>query len=159
MSIHRKTYIQQLPITLEEAWEFFSRPDNLAKVTPPDMKFRITNGVSGSVIHEGMIITYAIAVIPVPWTTEISRVVKNEMFEDRQIAGPFDLWQHRHLFRAIEGGVEMTDVIDYQLPLGPLGEFANALVVDRLLDQLFRYRRRMIGDLFSSEPARSEINR
>ena len=34
---------QHLPISLEEAWDFFSSPNNLAKITPPDMGFIITS--------------------------------------------------------------------------------------------------------------------
>lgn len=150
MSKHRKTYVQNIPVSLEQAWEFFSLPDNLSRITPPEMMFRITNGMQGMNIHEGMIITYTLypfMMIPVNWTTEIVRVSKPDFFEDRQIRGPYEEWNHRHLFRVISGGVEMTDMIEYRLPLDLFGDLINEFVVARRLDEVFGYRRRKIGDI------------
>lgn len=150
MSLHTKTWVQRIPVTLEEAWDFFSMPDNLAKITPPEMFFRITNGSSGRPIHEGMIITYTLypfMLIPVSWATEITKVSKPDSFEDRQLQGPYDVWRHRHLFRQIDGGVEMTDIVEYQLPLGAFGELVESLIVGRRLDEVFAYRHRMIAEI------------
>ena len=41
MAKHVLERTQFLPITLEEAWTFFSTPRNLALITPPDMGFVI----------------------------------------------------------------------------------------------------------------------
>ena len=41
--IYTLTSSQILPISLEEAWEFFTVPTNLDKITPDEMNFRITN--------------------------------------------------------------------------------------------------------------------
>ena len=54
---------QHLPITLEVAWQFFSNPQNLEKITPQNMSFQITSPLSKKV-YEGQIITYNIGLLP-----------------------------------------------------------------------------------------------
>jgi ligand-binding SRPBCC domain-containing protein len=53
-----KTY-QKLPISIEEAWEFFSSPKNLKIITPPYMGFDITSG-GDEPMYPGQIITYIV---------------------------------------------------------------------------------------------------
>lgn len=67
---------------------------------------------------------------------------------DEQRSGPYALWHHQHHFKAIKGGVQMTDILTYALPLGPLGVIANKLLVKKQLDNIFDYRRKAIDDLF-----------
>ncbi|NTU93279.1 MAG: SRPBCC family protein [Chlorobiaceae bacterium] len=153
MSLHTRTWTQRIPVTIGEAWDFFSVPDNLSKITPPEMFFRITNASAAQPIREGMIITYTLypfMLIPVSWATEITKVAKPEFFEDRQLEGPYEEWRHRHLFREIEHGVEMTDIVDYRLPLGAFGELVESLIVGRRLDEVFAYRRRRIAEILGS---------
>lgn len=50
---------QELNISLEEAWEFFSNPSKLNDITPEYMGFKITSDISSG-FYPGMIITYKI---------------------------------------------------------------------------------------------------
>ncbi|CAK9252042.1 unnamed protein product [Sphagnum jensenii] len=80
----------------------------------------------------GQIITYTVSPIlgiPLFWMTEITHVREREYFIDEQRFGPYALWHHKHFFRAVPGGTEMTDLLDYKLPLGFLGNIAHALFV------------------------------
>jgi ligand-binding SRPBCC domain-containing protein len=150
MAFHELSFVQNIPVSIDTAWSFFSSPKNLARITPPEMMFRITGGSLGEEIYPGMTICYTLypfMMIPVNWTTEIVRVSKPDFFEDRQIRGPYEEWNHRHLFRVISGGVEMTDMIEYRLPLDLFGDLINEFVVARRLDEVFGYRRRKIGDI------------
>lgn len=152
MSLQKRSWVQRIPVTPEEAWEFFSLPDNLARITPPEMFFRITSG-GGQPIREGMVLNYTLypfMLLPVEWATEITKVSKPDFFEDRQLRGPYEVWRHRHLFRAIADGVEMTDLVDYQLPLGFFGDLVDGLIVGRRLDEVFAYRRRRIGEILGT---------
>jgi ligand-binding SRPBCC domain-containing protein len=58
------------------------------------------------------------------------------------------MWHHQHHFKAVEGGVEMTDLVHYQLPLGFLGDIAHALFVRRQLEGIFDYRIKKLEELF-----------
>ena len=123
---------QFLPISINEAWDFFSTPANLSKITPADMNFRIISKLGDSSIYPGMKIEYIVSPllnIPMKWTTEIGAVNKPYNFTDTQLKGPYKLWEHTHTFVAVPGGVNMTDEVKYALPLGVLGQIAHAILV------------------------------
>jgi ligand-binding SRPBCC domain-containing protein len=150
MNLHTKTWVQRLPVPIDVAWDFFSQPDNLARITPPEMFLRVDGGSTGKPISEGMQLSYTLypfMMIPVRWTTEIMRVSRPDFFEDRQLEGPYELWHHTHRFREIDGGTEMTDIVEYALPFDLLGEVVEALIVGRRLDEVFEYRRRKVAEI------------
>src|SRR5262249_14357934 len=136
---------QLLPVDLQTAWAFFSSPNNLAKITPPEMGFiPLTPMADEAEIHTGMLIEYTVKPllgIPLHWQTEIKTVEKPYRFVDIQLKGPYRLWEHTHTFTQTGKGVLMKDEVKYQLPLGPLGSVAHALLVRRKLQALFRFRK------------------
>lgn len=157
MKIYSIKRIQFLPITLSEAWEFFSSPGNLASITPPGMNFSITAISGGEKIYAGQVIRYKVTVLPlvrVTWVAEITQVREPSFFVDEQRFGPYKWWHHEHHFREVPGGVEMTDEVNYLLPMGILGRFANVLFVSSQLNSIFDYRRKVLQDFF-----RPKINR
>ena len=151
MKVHTLEQTQFLPITLDEAWDFFSSPRNLDKITSDDVGFKILS-VSGDKIHSGQIITYKITVppgIPMTWVTEITHVDHKKSFVDDQRFGPYKLWHHRHSFEEVEGGIEMHDLIHYALPVSPFGEIAHAPFVRPQLEKIFKSRREMLDKHFT----------
>jgi ligand-binding SRPBCC domain-containing protein len=152
MAVHTLKTVQRLPISLEHAWDFFSSPANLKEITPDHLDFRITSDPQFlGKMYAGQIITYTVRPllgIPMFWMTEITHVQDHQFFVDEQRFGPYALWHHQHHFRAIEGGVEMTDYIHYKVPLGPLGDLANWLLVRGQLKQIFDYRYRVLEQKF-----------
>jgi ligand-binding SRPBCC domain-containing protein len=80
--------------------------------------------------------------------TEITHVEPGQFFVDEQRVGPYALWHHQHHFKSVEGGVEMTDLVHYRIPLGWLGDLANALFVRRQLESIFNYRWNKLESLF-----------
>jgi ligand-binding SRPBCC domain-containing protein len=143
---------QNLPIPLEEAWNFFSSPLNLPKITPPQMKFVVTSDYDNDVkMYPGMIITYKLTPllgIKVNWMTEITHVKEPEYFVDEQRFGPYALWHHQHHFKTIKGGVQMTDLVNYAVPYGFLGRIANNILVKKQIKNIFAYRTQEINKLF-----------
>jgi ligand-binding SRPBCC domain-containing protein len=69
-------------------------------------------------------------------------------FVDVQLKGPYQLWHHTHTFQPRDGGTHMTDVVNYALPLGPLGAIAHALMVGRDVEGIFDFRREKIQRIF-----------
>lgn len=154
MQIHRLIRSQLLPISLEKAWEYFSRPENLNNLTPNDMHFEILTDVKGKKMHQGMIIEYRVSPlfrIPLRWVTEITEVEEPYFFIDTQLKGPFALWHHEHHFEKKGNGTQMTDKLHYALPLGFLGEFANKLIVEKRVLNIFNYREEKVKSLFQEE--------
>jgi ligand-binding SRPBCC domain-containing protein len=142
---------QKLPISLNEAWDFFSSPANLQKITPANMGFQIISKHHGEVMYAGQIIEYKVKPvlgIPLYWMTEITQVVDKKFFIDEQRYGPYSLWHHQHHFKAVDGGVEMTDIVHYKLPFWFLGDIANTLFVKKQLDEIFDFRFKKVEELF-----------
>jgi ligand-binding SRPBCC domain-containing protein len=141
---------QFIPTGIQEAWAFFSNPDNLSRITPPGMGFKIISR-SGEAMYPGMIISYKVKPllgIPLIWVTEITHVKDKSYFVDEQRIGPYRLWHHQHHFKETSGGIEMLDRVDYALPLGFIGRLANSLFVRRKLEQIFRYREQQVREIF-----------
>jgi ligand-binding SRPBCC domain-containing protein len=141
---------QILPITVETAWEFFSNPANLVKITPPGMDFRITSPVQGE-IYAGQILTYTLRPllrVAVDWTTEITHVERPNFFVDEQRFGPYRFWHHQHRFREVEGGVEMHDLVHYMLAHDQLATLINRLFIAPRLRRIFDYRSAAITKFF-----------
>ncbi len=139
-----------LPISLNEAWDFFSSPENLNKITPEDMGFIITNKPAKK-MFAGQIITYKVSPllgIKINWMTEITHVKEKEYFIDEQRFGPYALWHHRHSFKETENGVEMEDEVNYKLGFSFLGNIAHSLFVKKKLDHVFEYRQQRIAEIF-----------
>ena len=150
MKAHLIDKIQRLPITLEEAWDFFSSPKNLAEITPDHLGFKILSGADTD-MYPGQIIEYTVKPIlgiPMYWMTEIKNVAYQSFFIDEQRYGPYTLWHHKHFFKEIEGGVEMRDIVHYKIPLGLLGRIVNWLFVQRQLQQIFNYRFQILEKKF-----------
>jgi ligand-binding SRPBCC domain-containing protein len=143
MAVYTISTKQQLPISLADAWDYFSSPDNLKEITPDYMNFKILSNSNSKKMFPGQIITYnvhPVLGIPLYWMTEITHVKENVYFIDEQRFGPYVLWHHQHHFKEIEGGVEMTDLVHYKLPLGWLGDLAQWLFVKKQLKGIFDYR-------------------
>lgn len=150
-TLHRR---QNLPISIEKAWNFFSNPKNLKTITPDYMEFDILSG-DDRAMFSGQIIQYIVtpfAGIKTKWVTEITHVKDKEYFVDEQRFGPYALWHHKHFLREIRGGVEMEDVIDYKLPFGMLGQMVHPFLVAPKLKEIFEYRKEKLKEIFGDFP-------
>ena len=148
--VYRLKTVQNLPISIEKAWDFLSDPGNLKTITPDYMGFKILEGAEEK-MYAGQIIKYIVTPVlglPLRWVTEITQVEDQKYFVDEQRFGPYSLWHHKHFIKAIPGGVEMIDIVDYKLPLGMLGRIAHPLFVKRQLNQIFNYRYNKLVELF-----------
>ena len=142
--------VQNMPLTLQKAWNFFSKPANLKDITPANMGFIIRSRYHGEQMYPGQIIEYTVKPllsIPFYWMTEITHVADGKYFIDEQRFGPYSLWHHQHHFKQIPGGVEMTDIVHYKIPFWFLGDIANALLVRNELKKIFDFRRQKVEEL------------
>ena len=143
--------VQQLPVTLNTAWEFFSSPVNLKEITPGNLGFNIISKHHGETMYAGQIIEYKVSPvlgIPLYWMTEITHVEDKKYFVDEQRFGPYQMWHHQHHFKEVSGGVEMTDIVHYKLPFWFLGDIAYGLFVKKQLQHIFDYRFKKVEELF-----------
>ena len=142
MKIFKLKYSQKLPISLNEAWDFLSSPNNLELITPKSMDFNITDW-DRKKAYPGQIIQYTVKPIlgiKINWVTEITHVRGKEYFVDEQRFGPYTFWHHKHFIKEIEGGVIMEDVIHYKPPFGLIGVLLNFLFINSKLNSIFKHR-------------------
>ena len=150
MKIFRLEKSINLPITIEECWEFFSNPNNLKVITPKYMGFDILD-LEDTKIYAGQIIKYNVSPLfglNMKWVTEITHVKKNKFFVDEQRFGPYKFWHHKHKFEIIDGGIKAIDILDYALPLGVVGEFFHPLFIKPKLEEIFKYREKKLIEIF-----------
>ncbi|RZL06665.1 MAG: hypothetical protein EOO89_24130 [Pedobacter sp.] len=140
---------------METAWDFFSRPSNLSKITPEDMNFQVTSveEVGKKSMYPGMIITYTVKPFPfikMSWVTEITHVREPEYFIDEQRFGPFAFWHHEHKFIPVDGGVLMHDTLHYSVGWSIIGNVANNMLVEQRIMDIFKFRTKKITEIFGS---------
>ena len=141
--------IQKLPISLKESWSFFSNPKNLFKITPTHMNFKILTDFNK--IYKGQIIKYRVSPFPlfrVGWTTKITDVEEPFSFIDKQISGPFTIWEHEHIFEKSKNEIIAYDIVKFKLPLGILGRFLGSWLVKFQIRKIFEFRERQLNKIF-----------
>lgn len=156
MQIHTLKTVQTLGCSLDEAWDFISSPANLKMITPEYMGFEITSEFNREKMFSGMIVRYNVKPVfglPIRWVTEITHVEEPYYFVDEQRFGPYKFWHHKHFLRETADGVEMTDVVHYALPFGPFGAMVHPILVRPKLEDIFRYRRKILAKIFPFEKA------
>jgi len=141
---------QWLPLALDQTFAFFAEPENLPRITPPWLGFRILTPRPLRMAR-GLRIDYRVRVlgVPVRWRSLISVYDPPHRFCDVQLAGPYRRWEHTHRFQAEGGGTLVHDRVVYDPPLGPLGGALDALLIRRQLDAIFGYRRERIAALLA----------
>lgn len=151
-TLRRTTFV---PADLDRVFGIFKDPHNLEAFTPPWLGFRILS-TSDEVVREGTRIRYrlSLAGFPISWESRITEFQELSHFADEQLKGPYRRWYHRHTFTVVPGGVEMTDVVDYALPFGPLGRLVHWLIVRHQLRSIFDYRTKVITEMFGAAPPR-----
>jgi ligand-binding SRPBCC domain-containing protein len=135
-----------VPLDEREAFAFFEDPRNLARITPPWLRFEIA-AKRDIEMREGAVIDYTIRWmgISLAWKTTITAYDPPRFFVDEQTRGPYALWRHRHTLEPVPGGTRIADRVEYALPLGLLGRLAHWLVVRRQLEHIFAYRAKAVA--------------
>ena len=145
---------------LAEVFGFFADAANLERLTPPFLKFQILTPLPIE-MRAGTLIDYRLRLLGVPfrWKTLIELFEPEQRFIDVQLRGPYRTWRHTHEFTAVEGGTRLGDRVDYAIALGPLGEIARSLFVERTVREIFAYRTKIIEQVFGSGAPGVDANR
>ena len=145
-SLERSTFIAA-PIS--DVFAFFTVAQNLARITPPALGLQIIDAPARR-LRGGDRIRYRIRIggIPLTWVTVLSDWEEGRRFVDVQERGPYRRWRHEHTLQPAEGGVIMLDRVEYELPLGRIGEFFAGWFVGRQLNAIFEYRTKVMHELF-----------
>ncbi len=152
MAVHTLHTKQILRATRQEAWDFFSNPRNLLRITPPELGFEVLTPDLPPRMREGMVIAYRVRPLlglPMTWLSQITLVEEGVRFIDEQRRGPYAVWHHEHEFHDLgDGRIEMEDRVTYVLPFGPLGDLVHGPLVRPQLEKIFAYREKVVRELF-----------
>jgi ligand-binding SRPBCC domain-containing protein len=140
---------QLLPQNRDELFPFFSQARNLESITPPWLRFEVRTP-EPIVMESGALIKYRLywRGLPIAWTTEITVWEPPFRFVDRQLRGPYRLWEHEHRFEQHEDGTLMTDILRYAV-FG--GRLVQKLFVARDVERVFEFRKRRLEELFAAK--------
>lgn len=128
-----------------EVFAWHARPGALERLLPPWEDARVAERSGG--IRDGATTVLELRKGPLRlrWVARHRDVEEGRQFADEQVAGPFRRWRHLHRFLPAEGeGCLMEDRVDYELPLGALGELVAGAYVRRRLGRAFRWRHRRV---------------
>lgn len=151
-STHRLERCQTIDRSRDEVFAFFADAANLELLTPGFLRFRILTPLPIR-MFEGARIDYALRLfgLPFTWRTRITKWEPGVSFVDEQESGPYALWRHTHRFESQGASTIMHDLVEYAEPLGPLGHVAHGLVVRRMLDRIFDFRRDATARLLATD--------
>ncbi len=150
MQILERTTLIKAPRA--EVFAFFEDPNNLKRITPGWMNLAIDR-IDDLPVRPDFRIEYHLKwlnVVRMNWVTLIKDYEPPRFFADEQAKGPYKYWRHVHTFEDVEGGTQMRDRVQYELPFGPLGTITHKLVVQRQINGIFDYRNRQIRKIFAT---------
>lgn len=147
MRVYTHSSELSLPWSQEEVFAFFADVANLGLITPPWLHFRMVTSQPVT-LRPGALIDYRLRVhgIPLRWRTEIKVWEPPCRFVDRQLRGPYRLWEHEHTFEEVDGGTLCRDHVRYAVPGG---ELVYRLLVRREVERIFAHRREVLKQRFS----------
>ena len=149
-----RTQVIQRPV--DDVFAFFAEARNLEAITPRWLRFEVLTPEPIE-LREGSILEYRLRVhgIPMRWVSRIDAWEPGHRFVDRQLRGPYRLWEHTHEVSEHPQGTLSRDLVRYALPLGPLGVLARTLLVRRDLERIFEFRREAVVRLLSNAAVHS----
>lgn len=151
MKTSRITRHQFINLPVEKVFEFFKSPENLGKLTPPEMSWKILTPkpIKMSV---GKVFDYSISLfgIPLTWKSIITDFDPPYRFVDEQLAGPYRFWHHSHVFEKANGGTMVRDEVHYLVPMGIVGKIIEMIIIRHQLDRIFNYRQEALKKHFDS---------
>ncbi len=169
---HSLQFSDWVPFPVPQVFKFFSNPENLARLMPPETQTRIdrlqlippppspdgnvTSAKNAAGVGSILFTSFRpLRWLPLrqPWIAAITEFEWNHHFADIQQKGPFKRWHHRHEFlvdtREGLSGTLVHDVIDYEVGFGPLGALVNSLFVARQMRSTFAARQKILPGLLS----------
>ena len=136
-------FVKESPINAppERLFAFHASPGALERLTPPWEPVKLVSGGDSIRVGARVVLETKVGPVPLRWVAEHVAYDPPHSFEDVQVSGPFHKWHHRHEFHPNgPGGSTLRDVVQYELPLGKLGEICGGWYVRHKLQKLFAYR-------------------
>ena len=140
--------IQVIDKPIREVFSFFENPENLEKITPTSVGFKIKTP-RPLVMKEGAIFEYTIrlGIISFPWKTVITIYDPPFKFQDVQKFGPYKKWEHTHEFIEVGKKTKMIDTVNYDLFPSFLRKLINKLFIKKRVEKIFNFRKKNLDKI------------
>lgn len=135
---------------LERVFHFHDDTNNLIKITPRYISVSFTTKGPQGLGQDIYLTVRHLGIIPTSWHVRITEYQPPHRMVDEQIKGPFASWKQIRIVEALSEGTKLTDVVEYELPLGWFGRLVNAIAVRKQIVGMFRYRQRRTKELIES---------
>ena len=141
LSFKYKTKIKQ---PLNNVFDFYSNPRNINLLTPWFAKVSCTPEKK---ISKNEVFTIEINMLGIKNKVEIliKNYEENKLFTDLQIKGPFNYWEHNHIFKYENNETIMYDVINYNSKFKLLDKMYIFHLIFKIV---FYYREKKILAIF-----------
>ena len=145
-----------LPASQRNVFDFFADAGNLELLTPPWLRFRIETALPLE-MEEGVTIDYRLRLrwVSIRWRTEISLWEPPVRFVDRQVRGPYQVWEHTHTFEEQSNGTLVCDTVHFRSRGGRLVE---GFFVIPDLRRIFAFRHAQLSRIFGANETLSTAN-
>ena len=144
----KESHINATPYQL---WQWHLTPNAFDLLVPPWQHVKVLKRPER--FEEGAILimkVYVVGPIGKQWTAKHRDFIEGRQFVDEQISGPFRSWIHTHEFLPADPTLDeyhgtsiLRDSINYELPLGPLGNALGGAFSRHMLEKMFAYRHKV----------------
>ena len=135
---------------IDQVFHFHDDTQNLLKITPPNIKVQIESMGEPGLGYEVILKVRQFGLFTMRWHVRITAYDPPKLMIDEQVSGPFSEWKQIREFREVDGGTELTDVVEYTPPLGVLGRLADGLVINRQIRDMFSFRQAKTKELIEA---------
>ena len=136
------------------AFALFRRPAERVRLAPPELHLRLEEGPDELQLGSRLTVRGRRWGVTQRMVSEITAFEDGALIVEEQRQGPFRSWRHTQRFEpSPDGGVRITDAIEYEPPGGVLGRLATAEAIRRELERAFAYRRERLTGLLAAPPA------
>ncbi len=141
----------RIAVSPEVVFAFHESRGALARLTPPWEKVKVVEGGTSIQVGSRVVLQTMLGPIALNWVAEHMEYDPPRMFADRQVSGPFASWYHRHLMIDDgQGGTLLRDEVEYEPPLGWIGNLVAGGYLRRKLQKMFDYRHAKTKEIIES---------
>ena len=144
----RFSKVSTVPTAADALFAWHARPGAFERLVPPWQSVTVLKRVGPPLGPGRLTMRVSVGPFPVRWVADVAPLEPGRSFVDRQVSGPFRVWEHRHRFDQLGTEVAgLRDEVQYALPFGWLGA-PGIFLARREVARLFEYRHRVtVGDL------------
>jgi uncharacterized protein len=141
--------------SVEEVFKWHERFGAIQRLSPPWDPLAVVFQKGGIQTGGEVVMKMKAGPIPFAWAARHFDYEENRLFKDKQIRGPFSTWIHTHRFSPESpNACVLEDMIEYDLPFGPLSTRILDPLIRKKLERIFTYRHQTtLSDIYRHQTA------